>query len=154
MKFYLNLDAVDADSGALRVIVGSHHNPLFSSLLPDRYQTVEERFGMTPEQLPAAILTSQPGDLNLFDLRAWHAVCGTQTSRRVIELTYYQIPETALERTGFVSQMLANQRQARLSGTHYYPKRWLCAGGPQHRRGLEVLAQLDLLETSPAIRKP
>jgi len=148
LKLYLNLDAVDADSGALRVIVGSHHDLMRGNLIPKRYETAEQQFGLAADRLPATILSSQPGDVSAFDLRIWHAVCGTRTRRRVIELTYYQIPETTSERAAFVAQMQAHQRQARMSGTSYYPQSWRSAGGPGHQRGLEVLAELDLLETA------
>jgi len=154
LKLYLNLDAVDADSGALRVLVGSHHDQMRRKLIPKRYETAEQQFGLAADQVPATILSARPGDLNAFDLRIWHAVCGTQTRRRVIELTYYNIPETLSERAGFVAQVQAHQRQARVSGTSYYPKTWRSAGGLGHQRGLKVLAELDLLETGPPAEGP
>ncbi|MHC2255729.1 hypothetical protein ACVILK_005421 [Bradyrhizobium embrapense] len=154
LKLYLNLDAVDADSGALRVIVGSHHDLMRGSLIPRPYETAEQQFGVAADELPATILSSQPGDVSAFDLRIWHAVCGTRTRRRVIELTYYEIPQTSSERAAFVAQMQAHQRQARISRTPYYPQSWRRAGGPGHQRGLKVLAQLDLLETGPHVEGP
>lgn len=149
LKLYVNLESVDANSGALRVIVGSHRDGIRRNLIPGRYETAEQQFELAAAELPATVLTSQPGDINAFDLSIWHAVCGSRTHRRVIELTYYQAPESARERSGFVAQMQAHQHQSQLSGTTYYPHVWRKAGGPRHQRGLDVLAEMGLLETDP-----
>lgn len=154
LKLYLNLDAVNAENGALRVIVGTHHKWMRHNLIPKRYQTAEQQFGLAADQMPATILSSQPGDVNAFDLRIWHAVCGSNAHRRVIELTYYEVPKTASERAGFIAQMHAHQCSARMRGVSYYPQSWRGAGGPRHKRGLEVLAELDLLETGPSEEGP
>lgn len=154
LKLYLNLDEVDEDSGALRVIVGSHQDQMRHALIPRRYQVAEQKFGLAAHQLPAKVLSSQPGDVSAFDLRVWHAVCGSKARRRVVELTYYQLPQTPSERAGFVDQMRAHQSQARTSGANYYPQRWRSAGGCRHQRGLQVLAELDLLETRSSRTAP
>lgn len=154
LKLYLNLDEVGAESGALRVLAGSHQDPMCSALIPKRYEMAEQQFGLSADLMPAAILSSEPGDLSVFDLRVWHAVCGSRSRRRVIELTYYEIPQTPAARAGFVAQMRAHQRQAYMNRTPYYPKFWRGAGGPAHRRGLDVLSVLDLLETSAGADGP
>jgi hypothetical protein len=154
LKLYLNLDTVDADSGALRVIVGSHHDVMRGALIPPAYETAEQQFGLAADQLPATILSSKPGDVSAFDLRIWHAVCRTRRHRRVLELTYYAIPVTSSERAAFVGQMQAHQHQSRMSGTCYYPNSWRSAGGPGHQRGIEVLAELNLLETGSPVERP
>ena len=153
LKLYINLDPVDENSGALRVIVGSHLEQTRRSLLPKRYEAAEQQFGLAADQLPATILSSEPGDLSAFDLRIWHAVCGTRSLRRIVELTYYKAPQTPSERAGFVAQMLAHQHQARISGSSYYSGFWRSSGGPRHQRGLQILAKLDLLEAVPPVEK-
>jgi hypothetical protein len=110
----------------------------------------EEVFGLDFSEMPAAVLTSSPGDVNVFDIGAWHAVCGSHIRRRVIEVTYYSVPTTPIATNGFVVQMRANQRQARLAGTPYYPPSWRQAGGPSHQLGLDILASLQLLNAGQA----
>jgi hypothetical protein len=146
LKLYLNLDPVDEKGGALRVLPGSQHDALRRALVPPPSMLVEKQFGLASDQLPAAILTSDPGDVNVFDLRAWHAVCGTMSRRRVIELTYYAVPETASAREGFVTQMTANLRQARLSSGPYFTRSWRQAGASSHQHGLQILGDLGVLD--------
>ncbi|MGO7482955.1 phytanoyl-CoA dioxygenase family protein [Rhizobium ruizarguesonis] len=147
LKLYLNMDSVDENGGALRVIAGSHQEVLRRELIPHRYEKAEQQFELLDTQLPATILSSRPGDVTVFDLRIWHAVLGTLGRRRVVELTYYKVPETTDEREAFAEQIQAHQRQARLSGNHYYPAIWRRAGGQRHQYGLRVLAEMSLLET-------
>jgi hypothetical protein len=51
IKFTIYLDALDANSGALRVVPGSHHEPLHS-LITRETQAV---FGVRPDEVPAHV---------------------------------------------------------------------------------------------------
>ena len=93
VKLYINLDPVDGNSGALRVIPGSHRGPLYKGLVPASNSSVEDAFGVRAEELPAVALSSNGGDIWAFNLRLWHAVFGSGPKRRVIELSYYLDPE-------------------------------------------------------------
>jgi ectoine hydroxylase-related dioxygenase (phytanoyl-CoA dioxygenase family) len=64
------LEPVGADSGALRVIPGSHH-PQFREALRELGST-----GLRDSSLPAHVVATEPGDLLLLDEHVLHASFG------------------------------------------------------------------------------
>jgi hypothetical protein len=105
VKFAYYLQPVGAETGALRVIPGSHKKPLHSELRRFREAKAAVR------ELPAYVCESEPGDVVAFDLRTWHASCGGSDDRRMCTLVYYNNPKTPEEEE-------AVQRQAeRSAGT-------------------------------------
>ena len=85
------LEPLGADSGALRVIPGSHH-PDFANAL--RALGVN---GMPAEMLPAHVIATEPGDMILFDEHLFHASFGGGT-RRQWRVDYVRDPvDTAAE---------------------------------------------------------
>jgi hypothetical protein len=103
IKMQLYLDPLDAATGALRVIPGSHrvddeyakslrrhlkgslHNPL-------RTQDV---FGIEARDVPAFALSSEPGDLLVWNFRLYHASFGSKEPRRAMSLNFRRLPEQA-----------------------------------------------------------
>ena len=67
IKFAFYLQPVGADSGALRVMPGSHRFDLNDPLWGPAVRA------LPLEQVPAAVLAAEPGDVIGFDLRLWHA---------------------------------------------------------------------------------
>lgn len=63
------LEALGPESGALRVLPGSHHAAFAQAL-----QT--QGIGPEAQSWPGHVLSSQPGDLLLFDEHLFHASCG------------------------------------------------------------------------------
>lgn len=95
IKFAYYLDPVDSESGALRVIPGSHRNPYWTDLDTEvKAREAEIR------DLPSHVCSSQPGDLVGFDVRLWHASCGGAAGRRMCTVVYYKSPETPEEEKG------------------------------------------------------
>ena len=95
VKFAHYLDPVDAETGALRVVPGSHRNPLYTNL--------RERIGAKEREIrevPSYVCKSEPGDIVAFDLRLWHASCGGATGRRMCTVCYYKHPDTPDEELG------------------------------------------------------
>ena len=90
IKFAFYLDPVDAETGALRVVPGSHKQPLHDEIRA--YIT-----GRELEKIPAHVCTSEPGDVVAFDLRCWHASFGGTEGRRMSTCVYYKNPETPVE---------------------------------------------------------
>jgi hypothetical protein len=91
IKVAFYLDPVTADTGALRVIPGSHHRG-------DRYTTALEHAGLWDptaqlalrgDQIPCATLSSDPGDIVLFDHRLKHASFGGSRRRRMFCLNVF-----------------------------------------------------------------
>ena len=97
IKVAYYLDPVAADTGCLRVIPGSHRDPLHTALRvlqPARPDTTTP-FGLAPRDLPHYPLVSQPGDVVIFDQCTWHASFGGRTGRRMFTLNFSTEPTTA-----------------------------------------------------------
>ena len=122
IKVAMYLDPVTKDSGCLRVIPGSHENPLHNRLRPLRYWRIKQAvsegrgsvedehkflkelgldlddddaiFGVNPEDLPSAPLESNPGDVVMFNQYCFHSAFGGRTGRRMFTMNFAQLPTT------------------------------------------------------------
>jgi len=92
IKFAFYLEPVGAETGALRVIPGSHKQPFHAEL---RQAREESRLDLA--EVPAFVCQSEPGDVVGFDLRLWHASLGGSSDRRMCTLVYYNNPKTEEE---------------------------------------------------------
>jgi hypothetical protein len=123
LRFFFYLDPLTADSGALRVIPGSHHlGDAFANHLvrlisrePDMSAEqhrarskenpmtdfeIEEVFGVPAAGIPAFALENTPGDVILFDHRIMHAALGSGDSTRrffTINLSERAVSEPRLD---------------------------------------------------------
>jgi len=95
-KFAIYLEPVEADTGALRVIPGSHRSPFHDRLREDLGMHMEKA-GFDIPELPAYVCESQPGDVVVFDLRLWHASWGGASDRRMCTVEYLKHPRTPAE---------------------------------------------------------
>lgn len=129
-KFVLYLEPNDADTGALRVIPGSHR---------DEFDPPLRRFVAShdPEisALPAVVCASTPGDVVVFDLRLWHASHGGGDDRRMCTIEFVRNPRTASERARLLEQMDSLLQQVDRSwgdrqGYPWFDQDWLAA---EHR---------------------
>jgi hypothetical protein len=86
------IDALDRDTGALRVIPGSHAKGAFRDALRASLTgascPTEEVFGLDPDQLPAQVLAVEPGDVVVIDYDIAHASFGGGMRRRALTLSY------------------------------------------------------------------
>ena len=90
VKFFLYLDPVDADHGALRVIPGTNYwnTPYAEELrgsLAD-WRAIEDTLGVPGDQIPYWPIDSRPGDLLVAYYRTLHATYGGDTGRRLIAI--------------------------------------------------------------------
>lgn len=90
VKFFLYLDPVDRDSGALRVIPGtsfwdSDFAGTLRSGLAD-WEDIGDAFGVTPQEIPSWAVPSTPGDLIVTYYRTVHATFGGDEGRRLIAI--------------------------------------------------------------------
>ena len=92
IKFAFYLEPVDAETGALRVLPGSHKNPFHDEL---RQARKEARLELA--NVPAFVCESEPGDVVGFDLRLWHASLGGSNDRRMCTAVYYNNPKNQEE---------------------------------------------------------
>jgi hypothetical protein len=89
LKMALYLDPVNVDSGALRVIPGSHHKgDKFVKALNQRVASGFRDLGLSTDQVPAAIIDSEPGDLILWNYRLIHATNYEGNRRRMLAMEF------------------------------------------------------------------
>ncbi len=96
VKFAWMLEPVGAASGALRLVPGSHLNPLHddlrSLLLP--FPPPGEPPKVPVAGVPAHACEAGAGDVVVFDPRAWHSSVGGADGRRLCTLSYLADPKT------------------------------------------------------------
>ncbi len=86
-KMALYLDPVDATTGALRVIPGSHrYGDSFAEAVHGAVRHPEDTLGLTGDQIPATVLTSQPGDVVVFNQALKHSSWGGSNRRRMFTI--------------------------------------------------------------------
>ena len=95
IKHMIYLEPATKDTGALRVIPGSHLRPFCDMLHPLNDQkngTCRDLFGVDGDELPCVALESEPGDLVMFNHYLFHGVYHKQPKRRYIALKYAEKP--------------------------------------------------------------
>ena len=95
IKLMLYLTATKKETGALRVMPGSHRPPFYDHL--DRLNHIQSRpqvrpFGVAGPDLPGSALEVEPGDAVFFNQYLYHAVFGKQADRRYIALKFAAKP--------------------------------------------------------------
>lgn len=102
VKIVFYFDSMRAGEDAFRIIPGSHHHTdQFAKKLKKAIKTPDELIGVSLTEVPCDEIPTEPGDVIVFDARAWHAVpyCGNQ--RRMMSFIYadqnYVKPEVADE---------------------------------------------------------
>jgi hypothetical protein len=85
LAFYL--DPVDAHTGALRVIPGSHRwGEPFAMQLHKAMKDLDGNLGLAGHQVPAIALNSQPGDVVVFNQALKHSSWGGSNRRRMFTI--------------------------------------------------------------------
>ncbi len=148
IKVAFYLDPVREDSGCLRVIPGSHKEPLHSDLkVMTRHRETPPvyPFGAKPEDIPAFPLESDPGDVVMFNQNLWHSSFGGSTHRRMFTLNFAKRPESAEDEAwfrwvydinlNFVKKMTYGPRD------HVYNPRFLTGGGPRRQSMVKSIVE-------------
>lgn len=86
MKIALYLDPVKRDTGALRVIPGSHRIDLKNNWAGLEARHSMARWGIEQRDVPAFSLDSNPGDVVAFNHNLMHAAFGGSSQRRMFTL--------------------------------------------------------------------
>ena len=121
----LYLDPLRRDTGALRIIPGSHRALLHESLLPFHEASAsggnQRYFGQRGEDIPAYAIETDPGDIVFFNNYLFHSVYGKVHPRRSIILRFVSIPRNDEHRAALRSEKpharVANQLRARHGST-------------------------------------
>jgi hypothetical protein len=145
LKFTIYLDSLGATSGSLRVIPGSHRNPMWGQ--SNLAQDTDLTFGVQADEMPAYAFESQPGDVLVFLHRLWHSSFGGGGRRRMMEVNYYADPETPANVEAFCHQMANNHISSTERGGHMYPKYWRSVDDPRHQSWIRRMNQLGALDT-------
>ncbi len=99
-KFCYYPDPLDGDTGALRVIPGSHMPPFFAALR--KAPGIGDPNNI--RKFPSLVCRSDPGDVIVFNLNCWHASYGGQPGRAQFAFVYYALPKTAEHKEEMRSQ--------------------------------------------------
>ena len=105
VKFAFYLEPVGPDTGALRVIPGSHKRPFH-----DELRKALPELNLEIQAVPAYVCTSEPGDVVAFDLRTWHASYGGSNDRRMCTCVYYNNPKTPEQEAAARKQAESNSK--------------------------------------------
>ena len=107
-KFCYYPDVLDGETGALRVIPGSHLPPFFDALrnMPGISDPKNTR------NIPGLVCRTDPGDVIVFNLNCWHASCGGQPGRAQFAFVYYATPKTAQHQKEMRFQYTRNRQMA------------------------------------------
>jgi hypothetical protein len=99
IKLAFYLDPLTANTGALRVIPGSHRiGDAYAEGLQSQIRKSNELWGMEGHHLPAVALETNPGDLVCFNHNTKHAAFGGNSHRRMFTINLCQrYPETKLQ---------------------------------------------------------
>jgi len=138
IKLAIYLDPLDGDSGALRVIPGSHH-------LDDVYaKGLAEVIAKIPgAEVPAVALATKPGDVAIFDHNLYHASFNGGTTRRMFTINVCQRwPD---ERLPELQEYIASH--ARFWIDRNVGPRMQATAGPQRMRHLQQAMENDFLLT-------
>ena len=157
VKNVMYLQPTTGDHGALRVIPGSHMNPLHKELIRiglDCSFGKESRYlkesGLQGEDIPSYIFSSQPGDLIMFNQRTWHAAFGGYEDRRTCTYNFYKNPKTSEEKESLHKQLEVARKNIKFLGTvgqQYHPW-WLenPEGNPRRARWIQALKEWGFVE--------
>ena len=99
IKIMIYLQAMQRDTGALRVIPGSHQADFHRRLLvlqPQQQGTSMSAFGVPGPDLPAHPVEVVPGDVVMFDHYLYHSVYSKQDERSYIAMKFAARPETEI----------------------------------------------------------
>jgi hypothetical protein len=146
IKIAFYLDPVNDQSGALRVIPGSHRNPM--------HEAVRENLAameLAINAVPGHVCVSEPGDAVAFDLRLWHASWGGDEGRRMCTVVYYKNPVTPAEQAATRNRAASSQKapaQYERPDDPLYSPHWVANhSGSEKRRGwLERLKEFGFID--------
>ena len=134
IKIAFYLDPLTRDTGALRVIPGSHHfGDGYADSLSDQIRDSQDLWGLHGRDIPAAVLETQPGDLVLFNHNTKHAAFGGDIRRRMFTINLSQrYPENRLED---LRKQIATA--SRFWIDRKYGEKMVRTAGPERMRHLE-----------------
>jgi hypothetical protein len=135
VKFTLYGDPIDGDSGALRLVPGSHHRPPLS-----------------PGACPSVVFDTRPGDAVVFDVRVWHAAFNGGC-RLAGSVNYRIDPATDEEIAACRSYFARTHHHVNYRygpAMKLYPAYWRSLAHPAHRKWVERMTELGVIDPARA----
>ena len=149
IKFAIYLDPIDGSSGALRVIPGSHKEPLHTTLSKDPVNA----YGCRPDEVPAYACVSRPGDVVAFHSATWHSSFGGSSHRRMGTVQYWVDPSTPEGEAYFIDRVAKGRdgalRLGHKGGYSRFPEYWRQIDNPRHQYWVRRLAAAGAFEDVP-----
>lgn len=141
VAFYL--DPLTRDTGALRVIPGSHkYGDQYAEALQLGVRNPQETWGIAGDQVPAVALETQPGDVAIFHQGTKHSSWGGGALRRMFTINFS--PRHTPEQLPILRQEVS--QFARFWVDSVYGEAMLRTAGPERMMHLEqALANQDHL---------
>ena len=150
MAFYL--DPLDRDTGALRVIPGSHRvGEPFADAMEKGLHRDGKSFGLDPGQVPATVLDITPGDLLVFNHCLKHASFGGSQRRRMYTMNFSErFPDDKLQE---LRDMLG--KEARFWIDRIHGEAMVRTAGPERMVHLQQVRENDthLAELTRELKK-
>jgi hypothetical protein len=109
LAFYLQ--PLDANSGALRFLPGSHKVPYYDDLFEVLWPNGDATgCNVNVPDYPAFVCQTHSGDAVAFNFHVWHASWGGSTDRRMVSLQYQKNPTTPHEQASIHKHVKANEQ--------------------------------------------
>ncbi|HET9971553.1 MAG TPA: phytanoyl-CoA dioxygenase family protein [Streptosporangiaceae bacterium] len=143
VKFAAYFDQLTGDTGALRLVPGSHHPEQNARLAAYSRRRGPDRGEAEAAAFPGYVADASPGDVIAFDLHTWHASFGGR-DRLAWTAVYHRCPETGPERERTLRSVHDSFEQAfRGFDRTRYPvwRDWL-AGAAAHPRRAGVIERM------------
>ena len=152
IKIAFYLDPLIRDTGALRIIPGSHRvgEPYADTIERDIRES-GQIWGMSGPEVPALILETNPGDIVVFNHNLKHAAFGGAERRRMYTMNFCRrYPE---ERLGELRDKLGNEARFWIDRIH--GEAMIRTAGPERMVHLEQVMENDthLAELHQELRK-
>ena len=140
IKIAFYLDRLTRDTGAVRVIPGSHHcDDVYAEGLQAESRNTDEAWGIGPDQVPAVVVETEPGDIVVFWHNTKHAAFGGSARRRMFTMNFYEhVPDDRLED---LQDALANE--GRFWIDRIYGEAMLRTAGPHRMVHLQQIIEND-----------
>jgi hypothetical protein len=146
IKFIHYLEPLSASSGALRVVPGSHRQPMHDAVkrhLADHAPAIVD--------LPSVACDTSPGDVVVFHHALFHASAHVLTQRHMHDLAYYPYPPSEAAAEHLRAALRAQIPPTRASmGWHgdWFTSAWIrkAAVDPERRRAVALMQSAGIFE--------
>ena len=140
IKIAFYIDSLTGDTGALRVIPGSHvSGDGYADRLQEQIRQSSERWGIHGRDVPAVVFETQPGDVVLFNHNTKHAAFGGGTRRRMFTMNLCErYPDNRLDD---LREYIG--KSARFWIDRKYGEKMIRTAGPERMRHLEQVMAND-----------